>query len=263
MNIDKLFNLKDKVAVVTGGAGHLGTAISECLAEAGATIVIADIDEKKTQEKVEKLSADYGVDCHGIKVDISNKEKVTEAMAKINDIAGHIDILVNNGHYGAAGDIENISEDKWQKGIDGTINGVFRCTKAVIPYMKAQGSGVVINIASMYGMVSPDPSIYGETGLDSPPNYGAGKAAIIQFTRYTACHLAKDNIRVNSISPGAFPNEEVQKHEEFIGDLEKKIPLGRIGKPEDLKGIVLFLASDASSYITGTNMVVDGGWTVW
>lgn len=262
MSLEKLFSLKDKVVVVTGGVGYLGAAISECLADAGATVVIADIDGKKAKEKAKKLSKDYGSTCYGLKVDISKKDNVKKVMADINGIAEHIDILVNNAHYGAAGDIKDISEEKWQKGIDGTINGVFRCTKAVIPYMKSHG-GAVINIASMYGVVSPDPRIYGKSGFNNPPNYGAGKAAIIQFTRYAACHLAKDNIRVNSISPGAFPGKEVQKNKKFIENLKNKIPLRRIGLPKDLKGAVLYLASEASSYVTGTNLVVDGGWTAW
>ena len=115
----------------------------------------------------------------------------------------------------------------------------------------------------MYGTVSPDPSIYGDSGYDNPPNYGAGKAAIIQFTRYMACHLAKDGIRVNSVSPGPFPSPEVQENKQFITNLEKKTPLGRIGQPYEIKGIVVFLASAASSYVTGQDIHVDGGWTSW
>jgi len=115
----------------------------------------------------------------------------------------------------------------------------------------------------MYGVVSPDPRIYGDSGYDNPPNYGAGKAAIIQFTRYAACHLAAKGIRVNAISPGPFPNPKVQENKWFISNLKNKVPLGRIGQPGDLKGAVVFLASEGSSYITGQNIVVDGGWTVW
>ena len=115
----------------------------------------------------------------------------------------------------------------------------------------------------MYGKVSPDPSIYEESGFNSLPSYGAGKAAIIQYTKFLACHLAKKRIRVNSVSPGPFPQEDVQKNVEFINRLKKKIPMGRIGLPDELKGIMIFLASDASSYITGENILVDGGWTAW
>ena len=115
----------------------------------------------------------------------------------------------------------------------------------------------------MYGKVSPDPSIYEDSLLNSLPNYGAGKAAVIQYTRFLACHLAKKRIRVNSVSPGPFPQEEVQQNIEFINRLKKKIPMGRIGLPHELKGVIVFLASNASSFITGENILVDGGWTAW
>jgi len=121
----------------------------------------------------------------------------------------------------------------------------------------------IINISSIYGEVSPDPSIYEDSGYNSPPQYGSGKAAIIQFTRYAACHLAKKGIRVNSISPGSFLKPEVQKNQNFVNNLKKKIPLGRIGDPDELKGAVVFLASKSSSYITGENIHVDGGWIAW
>jgi gluconate 5-dehydrogenase len=129
--------------------------------------------------------------------------------------------------------------------------------------MRKNHYGVIINISSMYGIVSPDSRIYGDSGYNNPPDYGAGKAAIIQFTRYSACHLACDGIRVNTISPGPFPGAEVQQNKTFMSNLENRVPLGRIGRPDDLKGAVVFLASNASSYVTGQNIVVDGGWTVW
>ena len=153
--------------------------------------------------------------------------------------------------------------EDWQYGIEGTINGVFRCTKAVLPIMKKNNSGSIINISSMYGIVSPDPSIYENNNFNNPPSYGAGKAAIIQFTRYSACYLSKNGIRVNAISPGPFPNQDVQKNHDFISKLEKKTPIGRIGHPNEIKGAIVFLASNASSYVTGENIHVDGGWTSW
>ena len=156
-----------------------------------------------------------------------------------------------------------MSEEDWETGINGTINGVFRCTREVIPIMEKNGEGSIINISSMYGKVSPDPSIYEESGFNSLPNYGAGKSAIIQYTKYLACHLAKKRIRVNSVSPGLFPKEEVQKNVKFINQLKKKVPMDRIGLPDELKGTIIFLASNASSYITGENILVDGGWTSW
>jgi NAD(P)-dependent dehydrogenase (short-subunit alcohol dehydrogenase family) len=126
------------------------------------------------------------------------------------------------------------------------------------------GGASVVNIASMYGSVSPDPSIYGTSGANNPPSYGAAKAGLIQFTKYAACHLAAEGIRVNCISPGPFPAKRyLDQDPEFKGRLQKKVPMGRTGDPQELQGPLLFLASDASSYVTGINLPVDGGWTAW
>jgi len=126
-----------------------------------------------------------------------------------------------------------------------------------------QTGGSIINIASMYGMVSPDPAIYGESKFNSPANYGAGKAAVIQFTKFCAVHLAKYKIRVNAVSPGPFPSPSVQMNKTFISKLVEKVPLKRIGHPSELNGVIVLLCSEASSYITGQNISVDGGWTSW
>ena len=260
---EKIFDLKGRVAIVTGGAGHLGTAISEALAEYGASVYIASRDIGKCRKLASEISDRYGVTAGGMELDIRSFDSITKCFSDIYKEAGRIDILVNNASFSPVANLATVSEKEWLEGKDGTINGVFRCTKAVLPYMTKQASGSIINISSMYGMVSPDPSIYGDSGYDNPPHYGAGKAGIIQFTKYTACHLAKDGIRVNSLSPGPFPNSEVQKNTEFIDRLNKKVPMGRIGQPEELKGAVIFLASDASSYVTGVNLPIDGGWTSW
>jgi len=259
-----MFSLKGKVAIITGGVGYLGATISESLAEYGADLVIASRNLDKCKEYSEILSKKYRIKARGVKLDISSYESVSHCMKIVHNEMGSIDILINNASFGKTSiGIETVSESDWLHGIDGTVNGVFRCTKAIIPYMRMNRRGVIINISSMYGVVSPDARIYGDSGYNNPPDYGAGKAAIIQFTRYSACHLAADGIRVNAVSPGPFPSSEVQKNRSFIDNLESRVPLGRVGKPDDLKGIVVFLASDASSYITGQNIMVDGGWTAW
>lgn len=259
-----MFDLKGRVAIVTGGAGYLGTAISEVLAQYGASLVIASRNIEKCKEVSLALADKYGIWARGMELDTSSEASVTRCMMAVQSERGSIDILVNNASSGKPSiGIETVSESDWLKGIDGTINGVFRCTKAVVPHMRKNKRGVIINISSMYGIVSPDYRIYGDSGYNNPPDYGAGKAAIIQFTKYSACHLASDGIRVNAISPGPFPSAEVQNNKAFIMNLENRLPLKRIGKPDDLKGAVVFLASDASSYVTGQNIIVDGGWTVW
>jgi NAD(P)-dependent dehydrogenase (short-subunit alcohol dehydrogenase family) len=263
MNVMKLFNLSGKVAIVTGGTGYLGTAISEGLAEAGSSVVIASKDKDKCSKLAIELSKKHGVQALGMFVDVRSSDAVRNCMSEVKRALGSIDILVNNASFGKQASIETATEQEWTEGIDGTLHSVFRCIQAVVPHMAAKKHGTIINIASMYGIVSPDPRIYGDSGYDNPPSYGAGKAAILQLSRFAACNLAGKGIRVNSISPGPFPNPEVQKNRRFISNLEGKVPLGRIGQPYEIKGAAVFLASDASSYITGHNIVVDGGWTAW
>jgi len=255
-----IFDLKGKVAMVTGGYSYLGTPISEALAEYGAVVYIAGKNKTSAENVITKQPK--GNKIKFIHCDVSDFENVKNCFMKIYEREGKIDILVNNSNYGKAGKLDTIPEEDWIAGIDGTINNYFRCIQTAIKYMKKKG-GVIINVASMYGMVSPNPEVYGDSGFDNPPNYGAGKAAIIQLTKYAAVHFAKYRIRVNSISPGAFPKPLVQKNKTFIKNLNKKIPLGRIGSPDELKGTIILLASNASSYITGQNICVDGGWTIW
>ena len=257
-----LFDLEGEVAVVTGGAGHLGSAICSGLADYGAAVFIACRGMSSTQH-IERLVSSYPLKIQHIPCDVHSRGSIDKAFERIFNMNGKIDILVNNAYSGGPGKLDDMTESNWLAGIEGTINHVFRCTQAVMPYMKECHYGSIINISSMYGSVSPDPSMYGESGFDNPPNYGAGKAAIIQFTRYAACHLSPFGIRVNSISPGPFPNETVQENVSFISKLNEKVPLKRFGKPEELKGAVILLASNAASYITGANIPVDGGWTAW
>lgn len=263
MNARNLFNLEGKVAVVTGGTGHLGRSMSEGLAEAGAHVYITSRDKEKALITKNSFSNEIEDKVDVEVLDNLSTESVKNCFNRIKNNSNKIDILVNNAGYVSSADFENMSEEDWENGINGTINGVFRCTREVIPIMEKNGEGNIINISSMYGKVSPDPSIYEDSLLNSLPNYGAGKAAVIQYTRFLACHLAKKRIRVNSVSPGPFPQEEVQQNIEFINRLKKKIPMGRIGLPHELKGVIVFLASDASSFITGENILVDGGWTAW
>lgn len=263
MNVKNLFDLSGKVVVVTGGAGYLGKAISEGIAEAGASVYIVSSNEYKCKKFAEELSKKNHTQCKSGYLDIQDELTIKRCFSKITEESGKIDVLINNASFSTSGNVETMTESNWERGLNGTINGVFRCSKAVLPYMLEQQGGNIINISSMYGIVSPNPEIYGDSGFNNPPNYGAGKAAINQFTRYLACHYGKYGIRANSVSPGPFPNEEVQKDGKFIEQLKNKNPLGRIGKPEDLKGVIVFLASSASNFVTGENICVDGGWTSW
>jgi NAD(P)-dependent dehydrogenase (short-subunit alcohol dehydrogenase family) len=263
MDLEEMFNLKGKVAVVTGGYGHLGKSFSEALAEFGATVIIASRDQGKCKVLADELSKKYHNVNDAVFLDVANSEIVHDTIQSIHKKYGHIDILVNNAYYKKGREVHSIGDDDWQYTIDGTINSVFRCTKAVLPYMMNQKSGRIINVGSMYGIVSPDFSIYDGNDIFNPASYGAGKAAVIQFTKYICSMYGKYGITCNSISPGPFHNCDAQNDEEFIHRLCMKNPLGRIGKPDDLKGAVVLLASSAGNYICGHNLVVDGGWTIW
>ena len=260
-SVNEKFSLTGRVAVITGGSGHLGRSMVKALAEASASVIVCDLKEETFHERIKEK--EYGDVCF-IMTDISSTESINEGFRSI--IAEHkkIDILVNNAFYSAGQSPDQMTDKDWNTGLDGTLASVYRCIRGVLPHMKERRSGTIINIASMYGMVTPDFSIYSEHGkFLNPPHYGAAKAGVIQLTKYFAAYLAEYNIRVNCISPGPFPSPEVQKEAGFIEKLSAKTPMRRIGIPEDLEGPVLFLASDASSYVNGHNLVVDGGWTIW
>lgn len=264
MAIGNIFDLSGKTIIITGGAGHLGSAMSEALAAYGANLFILGRDLTKNTAKATELKKRYNLAvCESLKFNIDEEELINESIATIINQTHKIDVLINNSSYGCLKSLTDFNDEEWLRGINGTINGVFRVTRACLKQMIQQGKGNIINISSMYGMVAPDMSIYGDSGQNNPANYGAGKAAIIQFTKYLAAVYGSQGIRANSISPGPFPNSNVQKNTQFIKELCKKNPLHRIGRPEDLYGIIVFLASDASSYLTGQNIAVDGGWTAW
>lgn len=255
--MNELFNIKNKVAIVTGGYGYLGYEMSLTLEKSGAKVYVAGRDKNKFDKRFSNTE-----NIRFIELDISSIDSAKKAFSEIADREGQIDILVNNAAYSATNNPETMQYSEWEKGIDGSLNSVFRTIIEVIPYMKENG-GKIINISSMYGVVIPDLAIYkGREKYLNPPNYGTAKAGVIHLTKYYASYLAKYNINVNAISPGPFPSDEVQKDIIFTERLILKVPLKRIGIPKDLSGILLLLASNASDYITGQNICVDGGWTL-
>ncbi|HEX7746385.1 MAG TPA: SDR family oxidoreductase [Micromonosporaceae bacterium] len=264
MHFPEMFRLDGRVAVVTGGTGHLGVSMASVLAEAGATVVVASRDQDRCERAAAEIAgANPAATVVPGVLDIASRDSIQRCFADTADRFGRLDVLVNNAVFGAANSLEEMTDDEWGRGIDGTLNSVFRCISAVVPMMGQRG-GTILNVASMYGFVSPDPRAYAAAPqFANPPSYGAAKAGVIQLTRYAAAHLARYGIRANAVSPGPFPSERVQQSAAFVRELAGRTALGRIGRPEELKGAVLFLCSDASSYVTGHNLVVDGGWTAW
>jgi len=263
MRGEKLFDLTGRVALVTGGAGHLGAAMCQALVQAGAHVHVASRDQARCRDLAGRLRRLGDDAASAVELDVSDQDSVRACLRAVEQASGRLDILVNNAAFYAGLTLDDTGEEEWLAGLDGAVHGAFRCLKAAAPLMATGGGGSVINISSMYALVSPDPSLYTDTPFGNPPSYGAGKAAMLQLTRYAACHLAPKGIRVNAISPGPFPNPKVQENNRFVARLAAKTPLGRIGRPEELGGAVVFLASSASSYVTGSNLVVDGGWTAW
>lgn len=253
-----LFDLSGKSVLITGGYGHLGAAMTRGVAEFGADAYVLG----RSRDKFAQVFADQSLRIRFVECDIADTSSIQAAYAEVTAAGGGIDVLINNGIYFRGNDPMHVSDDDWAYSIDGALTSVYRCLREAGPFFEKQGSGNVINIGSMYGMVSPDFAVY-ETAPASfnPPHYGAAKAALLQLTRYFARFLGPSGVRVNAISPGPFPNPQVQQNRHFIEALETRTALGRIGDPSDLVGAVVYLASDASAYVTGHNLVVDGGWT--
>jgi gluconate 5-dehydrogenase len=259
--MNKLFSIKDKVIVITGATGHLGSKMADHLSLIGAKVIILS----RTQSKAINLCRKLGIDeSHAVGIDISSKKSINAAFKYIYNNFSAIDVLVNNAYFGASKKFSEYSKEDWYTSFDGSVVSIDMVTQTVLPYMKSGKSGRIINIASMYGMISPNPDVYLTESMINPLSYGVGKAAIIQYTKYLAMTLGENNITVNSISYGAFPNANKPENTElFLQNLSKKTFVKRIGSPEDATSAVFFLSLDESSYVTGQNIVVDGGWTSW
>lgn len=260
MSVPDLFDLTGKVAFVSGGAGLLGTAFCEALAEVGANIVIASRNVEKCQALADRLEGDHLT----MELDLKDEEAIRRAIDATVEQCGRLDILLNNGYGGAAPNIADATAEDFQNSFAVGVTSYFVASQQAHRYMKATGGGSIINIGSMYGVVASYPDAYEGLEYSSPPNYHALKGAVVHLTRHLAVYWARDNVRVNCISPGPFPRPETRKESpEFIRRLESHSPMRRMGEPEEVKGALLLLATDAGSYITGHNLLVDGGWTAW
>ena len=262
----KLFSLKNKLALVTGASGHLGEDMTIALAEAGAHVLVNGRNEDSVQRVVNKIKT-VGFSAESAVFDVTNHNQINSFFKdRLKDEA--LQVIVNNVHSGTSGNIEFSRTENYRTSYEVSVVASHSIFSVALPNLRKgvelMGDASVINIASMYGIVSPDLRIYNTQEEANPPFYGAAKAALIQWTKYAACEFGHEGIRVNSISPGPFPAKSVQRNNpEFLTKLEAKVPMNRIGQPNELKGPVLFLASQASSYVNGANLIVDGGWTAW
>jgi len=254
----ELFELSGRVAVVTGGSGLYGRPICRALAEAGAHVALASRNLSACQSYAEELRS-QGLQASGHRLDVKDEQSVQEFCHELLAGQGRIDILVNNSVFRQGGDLTSTSAEDWQSTSSVNSLGLFLVTRKVSEQMTRQGSGSIINISSIYGVVGPDFSIYDGTDMTMPAFYAFDKGGMIAFTRYLACRLARHGVRVNCISPGGL--RDPSQAPRLVQAYEARVPLGRMAGPEDIKGAVAFLASDASSYVTGVNLLVDGGWT--
>jgi NAD(P)-dependent dehydrogenase (short-subunit alcohol dehydrogenase family) len=271
------FDLSGKKIIISGGGGFLGSFIARAVAEMGGFPILLDVDEHGLEEVRSRLEKG-GFECDSFCLDLISKEDVCGTISRIVESQGRIEGLVNGAAFAmknlsdGEGDFfapfEDYGKDEWEVALSVTLNGTFLLTQAVGAHMKAEGGGVIVNMASDVAIISPDQRIYepdpstGYEGVsfNTPASYPVAKAGILSLTRYLATYWAKDGIRVNAISPAGVYRDHDPK---FVQQLVHRIPLGRMAEPDEVASPIIFLLSDASSFMTGANLVVDGGRTIW
>ncbi|MGH9729323.1 MAG: SDR family oxidoreductase [Candidatus Acidiferrales bacterium] len=259
IHIRELFSLQGRVALVTGGAGRYGRQISTALAEARATVIVASRGAARCEEFAARLRRD-GFDAEGLALDLTEEESVECLASQIESRWGKLDVLVNNAVAVTAEPFEKHSAGDWARAMECNSTVLYRACRIFGDVMCRNGSGSIVNMGSIYGVVSPDFRIYaGHDEMTNPPSYGFAKAGMIQLTRYLAVYFGPLGIRVNCLSPGGLYSPAMP--EKFVEKYVYRTPLGRMAGANDIKGAAVFLASDASAYITGQNLLVDGGYT--
>lgn len=271
---NNLFNLSDRIVIITGGCGLLGLKHAEAVLQYEGIPVLLDISDS-IDKKVEKLQKKFNRRCLGFKVDITSEKDLFDVKDSIISQYGSIDVLINNAANDPKVDdkqkvnfsrLENFPLEQWKSDFDVGVTGAFICCKVFGPQMVKQKKGVILNVASDLSVIAPDQRLYEKDGLDShqqsvkPVSYSIVKTALIGLTRYLATYWVNDGIRANAISPGGIYTNQ---NEEFLSKVKRLIPMNRMAKVDDYQGSVIFLISDASSYMTGQNLIVDGGRSCW
>jgi len=271
-----LFDLKGRVAVITGGTGTLGRMHAEVIAEMGGIPVLGDINRKGLETFAKSIASRYKVDCMGAFLDVTKRGSIRSLLSQVLRRFGRIDILINNAAHnpkvrgrqkdGAWSRFEAFELKRWKEDLEVGLTGAFLCSQVLGSEMATHGGGVILNIASELALIAPDQRIYRESGLREerqpvkPVSYSVAKAGLLMLTKYLATYWARKNVRVNSLSPGGVYEGQPAR---FVRRLCDLIPMGRMAKKDEYKAAVAFLCSDASSYMTGTNLVIDGGRTAW
>lgn len=276
LNTLEKFRLDGKICLITGGAGFLGKKHAEAILDAGGIPVLLDISDVIVKKGVDELKNKYNTEVAGYAVDITNKEAIVNTREKILEKYKKIDVLINNAANNLLKDknpekagwtqLENFPEDMWDTDVDVTLKGSFLCTQVFGSHMAASGGGVILNISSDLGIIAPDQRIYKKDGtaeedqLAKPVTYSVVKHGLIGLTKYTATYWADKGVRANAICPGGV---RVNHDDAFVQKLTNLIPMGRMATADEYKAAILFLISDASSYMTGSTVIMDGGRTCW
>ena len=261
-------NLDKKTVILTGSAGLLGTEFANVLSQAGANVVLIDIEHKKNEKLSRDLVRKFRTKPLVLDLDITKPKDVLEIKNRTLEKYGQIDVLINNAQFVPRNDpkrntpFEFYPLDFWEKTITTNLTSLFLCSQEIGKTMVKQKSGVIVNISSIYGVVGADQRIYGDSKLNSPASYAATKGAIINLTRYLAAYWHRKNIRVNTLTLGGVRDTSYMDND-FVSNYSYRTILGRMAQKTDYNTALLFLASDASSYMTGSNLIIDGGWTAW
>ena len=259
--VNELFDLTGHVALVTGAGGHLGSALARALAEAGAQVVCTSRNRERALAVAAQLPRLKQSPHTGVALDYLDEESIIQGFEAALQQTGQLDIVVNNGHAGDAHDLTNVSPREFDRQLR-MATGYFLLSRCLRDHAVArEASGAVVMLGSMYGVVGSYPDAYEGICPASPVHYHALKGGIVQMTRHLAVYWARDRVRVNCLSPGPFPATDAPQ--QMVERLREKCPIGRMGVPEELKGPLLLLTSNAGSYMTGQNLIIDGGWTAW
>lgn len=274
VSLDQIFNLSEKVGVIIGGAGKMGQQFAGVLAEAGSQVILADQKEELIEQTLQNIKCNKKKNISEFKCDVSSEESVKKLFDFVNQNFGRLDFLINNAmakpnnYYQT---FEEYSLETWKEVLDINLTGAFLSCREAVPLMKKSGGGSIVMTSSIYGVVSPDQRLYKDCtpgknpygtsfSLNTPGVYSASKGGLISFSKYLATLLAPENIRVNVLIPGGvFDGQEESFHQAY----KEKTPMNRMATWSDFNGAILFLVSSASRYMTGSNLIIDGGWTAW